>query len=577
MLAKREFDSILRQIDGHQPSEYSKLAGDFDFTRFVLHNINIPSFESEPCESLFVIHVPQMIAGFPESIYDSPIRRTALEDYLTRKMDDAIQCVSHRQASGLAECRISIARPGQEILPRSSMVIARDYVEARIMVRLPVVLGKIAADEARILFLDYLPEIVNSSLIYCYLNSKELLRFVSLMEDADTIRHDLQSRGMVSFAATGSKLNRHLGTDLPSQDGARLEVASELEVEVSTPNAGRVRGLTIPVGVTLIIGDNYSGRSELINALAAGIYNHIPNDGREQVISVPDAVHIVAESGRSIQKVDISPFLLTSRTGESTKEFSSSCATPAESQMAGVTEALHVGAQALFFDESSSDPTFLAMDSRVTRLSDTWGGGMASLSDRARQIADDLRVSVVVGACACAAEFIPIADTILLIDNYRVVDITKKARELDLAKPTRFPRCDLPTPNDSYRWVIPSSLDPSLGREEAVIQTNGRLQLLFGRHIVDLSAVPQIADVHQTLAIGWLLYHAKLYHLDDSRTVSEILDLLDKDLATDGMDAITRDLRGDLARPRRFEIAAALNRLNSLRVMAQSPFENAKR
>lgn len=569
MRDKREFDAILQQIDGHHPSEYSRLTGDFDFTRFVLHNISIATLESGRSDSLFVLHVPQLIAGFPESLQSTPIRRTALEDYLVRKLDEAAQRVFHQMSRGHGECRISVARPGQKILPRSSVVMAEDYVEARVMIRLPVVSGAISADEVREIFFLQLPEVVNSALIHCYLDEKELAVFVSAMEDADAIRRDLVARGLVSFVATGSSLNRKVGTDLPAGDTARLEVAPELENTVATPNFGALRGLTIPAGVTLVIGDNYSGRAELIAALAAGIYNHVPGDGRERVISVPDAVYVMADPGRSVQKVDISPFFVKND-DPALRQFTTTSATPAESLMAGVIEALHVGAQTLFFDESTAEPSFLAMDNGLSNLSEAWSGKMVSLSDRVRQIADELRVNVVVGACACSSEFIPVADTVLLIENYRVTDVTKKARELGLARSNRAARCDLPTPNEPVRWVIPSSLDPSLGREDAVIQTFGASRLQFGRTFIDLSSVPQIADDHQTMAIGLLLYHAKLHHLDDSRPVSAILDLLDQDLTQEGMDAITRDLRGDLARPRRFEVAAVLNRMSPLRIMARS-------
>jgi hypothetical protein len=44
------------------------------------------------------------------------------------------------------------------------------------------------------------------------------------------------------------------------------------------------------------------------------------------------------------------------------------------------------------------------------------------------------------------------------------------------------------------------------------------------------------------------------------------MDLIDRDLGTEGLECLSRDLRGDLARPRRYEIAAALNRLDSMRV-----------
>jgi hypothetical protein len=40
-----------------------------------------------------------------------------------------------------------------------------------------------------------------------------------------------------------------------------------------------------------------------------GVYNHVPGDGRELVVTDPDAVKIRAEDGRSVEGVDISPFI----------------------------------------------------------------------------------------------------------------------------------------------------------------------------------------------------------------------------------------------------------------------------
>jgi hypothetical protein len=42
--------------------------------------------------------------------------------------------------------------------------------------------------------------------------------------------------------------------------------------------------------------------------------------------------------------------------------------------------------------------------------------------------------------------------------------------------------------------------------------------------------------------------------------------MIDRDLSSEGLGTISRDLRGDLARPRRYELAAAINRLPTFRV-----------
>ncbi len=67
-------------------------------------------------------------------------------------------------------------------------------------------------------------------------------------------------------------------------------------------------------------------------------------------------------------------------------------------------------------------------------------------------------------------------------------------------------------------------------------------------------------------AIGFVLYYSKLRYMDEGYPLREILDLVDRDLSNEGLNALSRDVRGDLARPRRYEVAAALNRLPAFRV-----------
>ena len=53
----------------------------------------------------------------------------------------------------------------------------------------------------------------------------------------------------------------------------------------------------IPRGVTMLTGGGFHGKSTLLEALELGIYNHIPGDGREQVVTDPTAVKIRGEDG----------------------------------------------------------------------------------------------------------------------------------------------------------------------------------------------------------------------------------------------------------------------------------------
>lgn len=567
MRDKEEFFSMLSGIDGKDFAEYAQLIGDFDFSRYVL-KINQIQREGDGKATLFLVRVPQIIAGFPPDLFSTPVRRTALEDLLTRKIAAKIEAIARYNEQGVSHRRISIACPGQKILPRSSLVITEEYIEARVYVDLPAVRGRIAGDAAKEVFFEDLPSIVNAALIYCNLHEGEAEDFTALMEDADQIRQVLPTRGWVSFVAEGALLARAGRTDLPDYDRlVPLTVSEELAVDVEVPNAASVRGFGVPSGVTVILGDVYSGRVQLMRAIASGIYNHIPGDGRELTITVPDAVYVTAETGRSVQRADVSIFLRESPSSGSMKEYSSGHADACAAQAATTVEALEAGARVLLFDESDSTPEFFALDSRAVSLMPGVERRVTPLSMRARQIAEELGVSIVIGGSAAVAEFLPIADTVLRIEKYRVYDVTKEAKGLGLRTvQPKTKEADVTGLVEKNRWIVPSSIDPSAGRHDARIDAPDAHTLEFGRSRINLDGVMQLADLYQTRTIGRILYYAKLRYMDEPRPIREILDLIDRDLSTEGLESLTRDLRGDLARPRRYEIAAALNRLDSLRI-----------
>lgn len=567
MKDKQEFFELLGEIDGRDYSEYSRILGDYDFSRYILKVSRIPA-EQDESGTMFVVRVPTAIAGFPPNLYATAIRRTALEDLLVRKVSDAIEHTAAYDDRGISRRRLSTATPGQKILPRSALVISDDYIEARLTVQLPARRGSVLGEEARHVFFEELPAIVNAALIFCNLDEVQVHQFVDLMEDADAIRQALPTRGLIGFVGEGSFLIRKDRSDRPDYDrDVPFIVPEEMLLEIEVPNKGRVKGLGIPSGVTVIVGDAYSGRTELMKALAAGIYNHVPGDGREYVVTMPDAVYVTAEDERSVQRVDISAFVRENPAGRDVREYSTLRADPCAAEAASVAEALEIGARALLFDESDSNSGFLCQDSRLKGLASSGASRLIPLSACARNMADALGVSVVVAGASSVTEFIPVADTVLRVDDYVVADITREAKQLAIqaadAKPDAVALQRLV---EYSRWVVPSSLDPSSGRHDAVVGAETMHKLRFGNHLIDMTGVIQLADTYQTETIGLILYYAKNHYLDQGRPVREILDLIDRDLSTEGLECLTRDLRGDLARPRRYEIAAALNRLMSLRV-----------
>jgi len=165
------------------------------------------------------------------------------------------------------------------------------------------------------------------------------------------------------------------------------------------------------------------------------------------------------------------------------------------------------------------------------------------------------------------AEFIPIADTVLRIDDFEVSDITQEAKRLDMPSSAAADEAaHISSLVEKSRWIIPSSIDPSAGLDDAYIDAPAVDVLQFGRSSISMHGVKQLADIYQTATIGLILYYARLRYMDEGRPIREVLDLVDRDLSTEGLECLSRELRGDLARPRRYEIAAALNRLSTLRI-----------
>ena len=91
-------------------------------------------------------------------------------------------------------------------------------------------------------------------------------------------------------------------------------------------------------------------------------------------------------------------------------------------------------------------------------------------------------------------------------------------------------------------------------------------EIAFGTEDIDLAAVEQIVDAGQLRAIALAIVYAKENYMNSRQTISEILDQVMNDINQARLDVVTNFIQGDLALFRRFELAAALNRLRSLQI-----------
>ncbi|MFL2859532.1 MAG: P-loop domain-containing protein [Pontiellaceae bacterium] len=565
MKDKREFYKLLSELNGKPIEEYKQIVGDYDFTRFVIkcYPFDITDGKISP---VFSIRIPQTITEIPEYLFNSPLRKIALEDYLLRSFNLSIENLAIFDEAGIAHRNIIVSLPEQTILPRNTVSITREYLEIRIQINLPMqkilINGAInlAVDglAAQQLFYESIMESVGESLLFCNMDKELVEKYVNNMEQAHSMRDHLSSSGNVAFLSSGALLDREFEGDLPDYNNPQLlEVDEAIKEKIETP-FGSVEGIGIPSGLTLIIGES-ADRESLINAISQGIYNHIPGDGREGCVTSSDAVEIYSEPGRHIQDVDISAFT----NSEDNSRFTTDCATGFESQAAATVEALEAGSRVLLYDEDTSSVSFLTSDSRLNTLKVSSSCSLVSI---ARQMVDDLGISIIVSGSNLIAEYFPIANTVYKIKNSIISNITEEAKALDIDELPVKKINNLSELLSRSRWIMPSSIDPSINQKDVYIDVSQDGILKFGRHSIDVSDMYQIASLDQVRSIGLILYYSKLRYMDENFSFREILDLIDRDLSSEGLNTLAREFCGNLARPRRFEIASLINRLPNFRV-----------
>jgi len=557
--------ATLRRIDGRGYKAYRDVEGRYSLDELQL---SVDHVQGDPfaTPSRVRVMVPLARAGFPRELREGATRERAFCDLLTRRMHAACGGVSTRAGTGKSGL-IDIDHPGQEVLERTSVNVTPDAIEARVMVGLPAAGRRILADKAEDMLLKRLPSAVRAALLADGSTPAEMDAHLRAVEDQVRIRSDLRERGLVAFVGDGSVLPRRSGIDpRPMEAGAvRFESPHDLRMTFQLSGGRAVGGMGIPEGVTLIVGGGYHGKSTLLSALELGVYDHVPGDGRELVVTMDDAVKIRAEDGRSVAGVDISPFIGDLPFGGDTSSFSTQNASGSTSQAANIIEALECGASVLLIDEDTSATNFMIRDRRMQELVSKAGEPITPFIDKVRQMYDELGVStiIVVGG---AGDYFDVADTVVRMDAYLPVDVTEQAREIAGRHPSeRSFEGGAAFGTPTSRVPDAASLEPARGRRQERVDAKSLDTILFGRTTIDLSSVEQLVTVSQTRAIGDAILLLRR-HMDGALTLPELLDAVGRELDSRGLDALSRHKLGGYARPRRHEIAAALNRLRTLRV-----------
>lgn len=558
-LSAVELQDLLRRIDGQGYKAYRDLRGRYQLDGFALAIDHVQADPFAPPSRLRL----RLRHDFPAWTYENRSREVALRDFLSRRFAQAIQALSKgRRGSGKSGA-VQVDRPGQEILERTSVLIAGEWLEVRFRVGLPAFGRRIAGRQAEEILLEEIPAIVKESLYWEVQDQDALKEHLLVNEDADALRRQLPELGLIAFVADGALLPRASGVDdRPLRDGVPFQSPDSLQVEIELPNR-TLTGMGIPAGITLIVGGGYHGKSTLLQALQFGIYNHRPGDGREFVVTNPGAVKIRAEDGRAVTGVNISPFINDLPHGKDTTRFTTENASGSTSQAANIIEALEAGAEVLLVDEDTSATNFMIRDHLMQQLVPKKREPITPFIDKARQLYEEMGVSTIIVVGGSGLYF-DIADRVICMVEYLPQDLTERAREIMDAHPRERQR----EGGDQFgelspRYPLAGSMDAQRGRREKV-RARGVDQIQFGTTDIDLSSVEQIADGSQLNAIAAAILLARTHM--DGQSLRETADRVLQEVERNGLDTLSRDKLGHFAQFRRMELMAAISRLRTLQL-----------
>lgn len=562
MKGSMELKNELFKIDGKGYKAYKALEGRYDFKKYVL---SIDHVQGDPFASPSRVRIimDNKIAQIPEELFDNKNKEIAVCDFLTRLFSKNIRNQSEKIFGSGKSGLIEISRCPQEILERTAIIRNKNFFEVRFYVGFPARGRSVLARELEKIIFNIIPNIVESTFIYKNINKLALINRVKLMEDQCFIRENLKKKGLVAFVANGSILPRESGVSArPLRDGKKFISPQALEVEFDTPNRGKIRGMGIPKGITLIVGGGYHGKSTLLKALELGIYNHIEGDGREFVITDESALKVRAEDGRAITSTDISLFINNLPNGKDTVKFNTENASGSTSQAANIIEAIEGKSKVLLIDEDTSATNFMIRDDIMQQLVVKEKEPITPFIDVAKSLYKRLGISTILVAGSCG-DFFDIADLVIQMDCYEPYEVTTKAKELSRGKISL--RDDLDIYIDFGRVLVKGSI--SEGPKGIKIKNLGKDGLSINKENIDLKSVEQIVDSEQINTIGMTIKFIEDKYSGKDLTVEKIVDEIEKNLTKNliGIDN-TKGGNGSLAMPRKQEILCAINRLRTLKI-----------
>lgn len=387
-----------------------------------------------------------------------------------------------------------------------------------------------------------------------------------LAKKQSAIRAWLKNSDYCAFVANGSILPRTKGTDLPMPDAVPFRSAPDDEIEIFG-----VRGMGIRRGVTVITGGGYSGKSTLLDAISAGIYDHALGDGRELCITDDSAVTISAEDGRSVKHVNISPFIKWLPGGD-TRDFSTDHASGSTSQAANIMEAVECNAKLLLIDEDRSATNFMIRDRMMKALIEK--EPITPFTDRVNELYKTRGVSTIL-VIGGSGEYLSIADKVYMMEDYLIRDVTERSK--DICRSCNVTAA-LPAPADwqqsrtlySDRFT---SYPEGSGTEKLEVSDMGFI--IIGDERIDVRGLHDIVSPRQLDTLGFMLRYLELTNADRKIDIDKKINDMYKRIDEEGIDFLYSTFFTTCKRfldlTRKQELKALINRMRRINMVKSTP------
>lgn len=574
----RRLEQLLRENDHKPYPAYKALKGRYTFQGYTL---SIDHVQGDPfaAPSSLSLHLTAQQHGFPREFWEQPHRRVMLQDYLLRAFYRELGRYSHKAGGSGKSGTLSVSSCGQEVLERSALTIspADGSLILRFSAGFPAAGRTTLAMELKKMLFEYVPACAAKTLRYAVADKMAVQKWIALSDDQKMLRGQLSEKGLVAFVANGAVLPRKSGVDdRPMPDAIPFESPAEDEVTLTLPGDRQITGLGIKKGITLIVGGGYHGKSTLLKALERGVYNHVPGDGREYVLTEDTAMKLRSEDGRSVKQLDISAFIRNLPSKRDTKSFSTEDASGSTSQAACTVEAILSGSKTLLIDEDTSATNFMVRDALMQQVIHPGEEPIIPFLLRMRQLYEKQGISTILVAGSSGA-FFEVSDTILQMKEYKPLDITKAAKAAASASSEK-----LEIPDDFS--ISPDRRVPRPNKEvtearKVKVRGNGTDAVSINHESVELRFVEQVVDNEQTNLLGAMLRTLEEQYFNGREPLPKCVETLydrflkigfgaacGQSLGQTGPSSAQGSIPGNLAAVRPQELWAMVNRYRGLRL-----------